>query len=146
MIPPPGDRTPRPSSVTPKGDAWGSAAAPAHRGAPPDHGSAVRGAWSLTRSAAGRSALGGRQLVVARGVEGVVDRDDLVAVPLHPAVPLEGERLARGLYNIFEIMGKDIAAQNTVYTNSPQLIPDTEIWELLEKNHLHFNRKADIVR
>ena len=47
---------------------------------------------------------------------------------------------------ICEITGKELTTPDTVYTDSPRLIPDEEIWTLLGINHLHFLRKAEIVR
>ena len=47
---------------------------------------------------------------------------------------------------ICEITGKDLTVPNTIYTDSPKLKPDEELWTILGINQLHFLRKAEIVR
>ena len=48
--------------------------------------------------------------------------------------------------NICEISGKDLSVHNTVYTDSPTLKPDEELWTILGIDQLHFLRKAEILR
>ena len=40
----------------------------------------------------------------------------------------------------------NLSTPNTVYTDSPKLKPDEEPWAILDINHLHFLRKAEILR
>ena len=48
--------------------------------------------------------------------------------------------------NICEISGKDLALPNTVYTDSPKLKSDEELWTILGIGQPHFLRKAEIIR
>ena len=47
---------------------------------------------------------------------------------------------------ICEITGSDLATPDTVYSDSPKLKPDEELWAMLNINHLHFLRRAEILR
>ena len=39
--------------------------------------------------------------------------------------------------HICEITGRDLTTPDTVYTDSPRIKPDNEIWSILDINHLH---------
>ena len=47
---------------------------------------------------------------------------------------------------ICEITGKDLSTPESVYTESPTLKTDEELWEILNISHLHFLRRAEILR
>ena len=47
---------------------------------------------------------------------------------------------------ICEITGKDLSTPGSVYTESPKLKTDEELWEILNISHLHFLRRAEVLR